>query len=178
MGLMLLAPLAGAAREAADRPNILWLMCEDASPTLGSYGDSYAVTPNIDRLAAKGVRYTRAFATAGVCAVARERLVDDHPQSLVALRRAPGPQDYVPPGAFPVRTRHRVHQLGGRKLAEGVKEAKQKLAPAKLGAGWGYSRANINRRARDADGSVKIGMNPNPSPPACILSTTTQLIRT
>ena len=32
------------------KPNILWISCEDISPNLGCYGDSYASTPNLDRL--------------------------------------------------------------------------------------------------------------------------------
>src|SRR5258706_5649942 len=39
-----------------------------------------------------------------------------------------------------------------RKLIEGIREARQKLVPARLGVGWGFSQANINRRARDVDG--------------------------
>jgi uncharacterized sulfatase len=60
---------------AAGRPNILWITCEDTSPTLGCYGDAFAVTPNLDRLAAEGVRYTRAFSVCGVCAVGRTSLI-------------------------------------------------------------------------------------------------------
>jgi uncharacterized sulfatase len=45
------------------------------SPFLGCYGDAYAVTPNVDRLAAQGVRYTRAFAPAPVCSPARAGLI-------------------------------------------------------------------------------------------------------
>jgi len=60
---------------AADRPNILWITYEDSSGNLGCYGDDYAITPNIDRLAAEGVRYTHAFATSGVCAPARSCLI-------------------------------------------------------------------------------------------------------
>jgi hypothetical protein len=45
-------------------------------------------------------------------------------------------------------------------LVEGVQEARRKLTPAKLGPGWGYAEANINRRARDADGRTVLGMNP------------------
>lgn len=60
---------------AADRPNILWITCEDISPNLGCYGDKYAVTPNIDRLATQGVRYTHAFAPIGVCAPSRSCLI-------------------------------------------------------------------------------------------------------
>lgn len=47
-----------------------------------------------------------------------------------------------------------------RALADGVREARQKLAPARLGVGRGYAEANINRRARDADGQVRLGLNP------------------
>ncbi|MBM4019110.1 MAG: sulfatase [Planctomycetes bacterium] len=66
---------AAAAEEPPARPNILWITCEDMSPFLGCYGDAYAVTPNIDRLAREGVRYTAAFATAPVCSPARSCLI-------------------------------------------------------------------------------------------------------
>ena len=62
---------------AAERPNVLWITCEDISPNLRCYGDEYAVTPNLDRLAAQGVRYTRAFAPIGVCACAVELVSGD-----------------------------------------------------------------------------------------------------
>lgn len=61
--------------EARKRPNILWISCEDISPNLGCYGDEYASTPNLDRLAAQGVRYTHAFTPAGVCAVTRTGII-------------------------------------------------------------------------------------------------------
>jgi uncharacterized sulfatase len=70
-----LVPAALAAEEAPPHPNILWITCEDMSPHLGCYGEGYAVTPNLDRLAGQGVLYTRAFATAGVCAPARSCLI-------------------------------------------------------------------------------------------------------
>ena len=38
----------------SDRPNILWLTCEDIGPNLGCYGDDYADTPNLDALAEIG----------------------------------------------------------------------------------------------------------------------------
>ncbi|MHC4323284.1 MAG: sulfatase-like hydrolase/transferase [Planctomycetota bacterium] len=58
-----------------EKPNILWITCEDVSPLLGCYGDKLAITPNIDKLAGEGLRYTRAFATAPVCAPSRSCLV-------------------------------------------------------------------------------------------------------
>jgi uncharacterized sulfatase len=57
------------------RPNILWISTEDLSPDLGCYGDAYAVTPNIDKLAAQGVRYTSVFTHAGVCAPSRSGII-------------------------------------------------------------------------------------------------------
>ena len=56
-------------------PNILWLVSEDNSPFLGCYGDEFATTPNLDRLAAEGILYTHAFANAPVCAPARFTLI-------------------------------------------------------------------------------------------------------
>ncbi len=61
--------------DEAAPPNILWITAEDIGPHLGCYGDMYAVTPNLDRLAQEGVRYTHAFATAPVCSPARSCLI-------------------------------------------------------------------------------------------------------
>lgn len=60
-----------AQNSATTHPNILWLSVEDMSPWLNCYGDSTVPTPNIDRLAREGVRYDKAFSTAGVCAPSR-----------------------------------------------------------------------------------------------------------
>ena len=58
-----------------ERPNILWITCEDINPYLGCYGDTYAITPNLDKLAKEGILYTNAYATAPVCAPARSCLI-------------------------------------------------------------------------------------------------------
>ncbi|MFV1967981.1 MAG: sulfatase-like hydrolase/transferase [Pirellulaceae bacterium] len=57
------------------RPNILWITSEDNGPHLGCYGDSYADTPNLDALAAKGMIYLNCWSTAPVCAPARTTLI-------------------------------------------------------------------------------------------------------
>lgn len=57
------------------KPNILWITCEDISPHLGVYGDSYAYTPNIDHLASEGVFFTHAYASASVCTPARSSII-------------------------------------------------------------------------------------------------------
>lgn len=60
---------------AQQKPNILWLTCEDISPMLSMYGDSTAKTPNIDKLASESLIFTEAFATVGVCAPARSSII-------------------------------------------------------------------------------------------------------
>lgn len=47
------------------------------------------------------------------------------------------------------------------KLIQGIIEARDKLEPARIGVGWGFSQANINRRAIDADDKASIGLNPD-----------------
>ena len=72
--LCVLSSLCGES-PAADRPNILWITTEDMSPDLGCYGDPYANTPYLDRLAARSIRYTQAFAESPMCAPSRSALI-------------------------------------------------------------------------------------------------------
>jgi uncharacterized sulfatase len=58
-----------------NKPNILWITCEDMSPDLGCYGDSWSISPNIDKLTGEGLRYTNAFSISGVCAPSRSALI-------------------------------------------------------------------------------------------------------
>ena len=66
-----------AALKAAEppRPNILWITCEDIGPELATYGDRYSVTPNLDRLAARSVKYSNVWSNAPVCAPARTTII-------------------------------------------------------------------------------------------------------
>jgi len=73
--LLLLSLCLALPLGAADRPNILWISSEDNGPHLGCYGDDYAVTPILDALAAKGMRFTRAWSNAPVCAPARTTVI-------------------------------------------------------------------------------------------------------
>ena len=62
-------------QDPATPRNLVWITIEDMSPWLGCYGDDTVPTPNLDRLAAEGVRYTNAFATTPVCAPSRSTLI-------------------------------------------------------------------------------------------------------
>lgn len=75
-----------SAENTSQRMNILWITCEDMSPHLGCYGDKTVPTPNIDRLAHEGVRYTNAFSTTAVCGPSRHALITGmYPTSTYAL---------------------------------------------------------------------------------------------
>ena len=62
------------AKKKLSQPNILWLVAEDLSPYIPSFGDSTIQTPNLSRLAAEGVRYTNVFSVSGVCSPSRATL--------------------------------------------------------------------------------------------------------
>ncbi|MSS99780.1 MAG: sulfatase [Pedosphaera sp.] len=73
--LLLALFLAGTLHAAEKRPNIVWIVGEDMGPELGCYGDSNAITPNMDRLAREGARFIRCFTHAPVCAPSRSGLI-------------------------------------------------------------------------------------------------------
>lgn len=75
LGLPLLSLCLLETTLAAERPNVLWVTSEDNGPQLGCYGDTYATTPNLDRLAARGMRYLHAWSSAPVCAPARTTII-------------------------------------------------------------------------------------------------------
>ena len=56
---------------AADRPNVLFIVSEDNSEHIGSYGEKRVHTPALDSLAKDGVRYTRAYVPYSVCSPSR-----------------------------------------------------------------------------------------------------------
>ncbi len=60
---------------AAPRPNVLLLCVDDLKPALGCYGDVLAKSPNLDRLAARGVRFDLAYCNQSVCAPSRNTLL-------------------------------------------------------------------------------------------------------
>lgn len=58
------------------KPNIVWITIEDTSPDfIGCYGNTQAKTPNIDALAAEGIRFTNAFSTNVVCSPSRHTII-------------------------------------------------------------------------------------------------------
>ncbi len=122
LAALLLAPLAAlpaAVQQPQEKPNILWLIAEDAGPDFGCYGNSSARTPNIDKLAAESRVYRRAFSTASVCSASRSALMT---------------------GVFQTRigaSHHRSRRSEGHPLPNGVKLITERMREA------GYFTANL-----------------------------------
>ena len=118
--LFLLALLSLSAAPAAEKPNILWLIAEDMGPTaLSCYGQKEAATPNLDRLAADGVRYTRAYSTAPVCSASRSAFMTGMYQTTIGAQN------------------HRSHRDDGYRVPEGVRVLPEWMRDA------GYFTANV-----------------------------------
>jgi iduronate 2-sulfatase len=75
----LLAPAAVivliSSSHAAERPNVLLLLVDDLKPSFGAYGDEWVHSPNLDRLAARGMRFDMAYCNQAVCAPSRNNLM-------------------------------------------------------------------------------------------------------
>lgn len=72
---LILAGCASTAVGEKDKPNVLWIVIEDASCHISCYGETAIETPYIDALAGEGVRFENAFTTAAVCSPVRSALV-------------------------------------------------------------------------------------------------------
>lgn len=70
--MAIVGSVAGADRS---RKNVLLICVDDLKPALACYGDSLAKTPNIDRLAARGMRFDFAYCNQAVCAPSRNNLL-------------------------------------------------------------------------------------------------------
>ena len=60
---------------AAQKPNVLLILVDDLKPSFGAYGDKWVHSPNLDRLAASGMRFDMAYCNQAVCAPSRNNLL-------------------------------------------------------------------------------------------------------
>ncbi|MBI5396844.1 MAG: sulfatase [Verrucomicrobia bacterium] len=123
------------AADGARRPNILWLVGENIDLDLGCYGEKLVRTPNLDRLAAEGMRFTRVFATAPVCAPSRSAFMTGMYQTSTDTHHM------------------RSHRNDAFRLPPGVRPLTHRLRDA------GYFTANIKALGEQVVGTGKLDLN-------------------
>ncbi|MCP4263509.1 MAG: sulfatase-like hydrolase/transferase [Planctomycetes bacterium] len=117
------------------RPNILWILSEDISPDLSCYGTPSVETPNLNKLADQGVRFTNAFTTSPVCSTSRSAMITGMHQGSIGAHH------------------HRSHRGDGYVLPEPVKPITEYFRQA------GYFTANVKTAAPGVRGSGKTDFN-------------------
>jgi N-sulfoglucosamine sulfohydrolase len=124
-----------AEQKTDNRPNILWILSEDISPELSCYGTPLVQTPNLDRLASQGIRFTNAFTTAPVCSASRSAMITGMFQTTIGAHN------------------HRSHRDDGYTLPEPVCLITEYFRRA------GYFTANVTTAAPGVRGSGKTDFN-------------------
>lgn len=123
------------ARQQGDPPNILWIVGENLKLDLGCYGAKNVRTPNLDGLAADGMRYTHAFSTSPVCAPSRSAF-------FVGMYQTTSDTHNM-----------RSHRNDDYRLPEGVRPITHRLKDV------GYFTANIKTMGDEVVGSGKLDLN-------------------
>lgn len=140
------------------RPNIVLVLFEDLSPRVGAFGDELAVTPNFDRIAAEGVRYTNVFTTSGVCAPSRAALITGRYQHTIGAQHmrttnaaglaTGGPQPYLAVPAADVKAFPETLRASGYHTSNDSKTDYQFGEPFTI---WDVSEEGADWSARSGD---------------------------
>jgi arylsulfatase A-like enzyme len=100
--LLAIGAVATVRTQAPERPNVVLILADDLGyGDLSSYGAPDIKTPNLDRLARDGVRFTQFYANASVCTPTRAALITGRYQQRVGLERPIGTNPPSPAGAAP-----------------------------------------------------------------------------
>lgn len=124
-----------SAAARGGRPNIVWITAEDIGPDMGCYGNPLVQTPNIDRMAREGVRFSNAFTTAPVCSASRSAFMTGMYQTSIGAHH------------------HRSHREDGYRLPGGVHVITQYFRDR------GYFTANVTTAAPGVKGTGKTDFN-------------------
>jgi arylsulfatase A-like enzyme len=124
-----------SARPQKRPPNILWLIADNIGPDLGCYGAPLVQTPNVDGLAAEGMRYNQALSTCPICAPSRSAFMSGMYATTIDAQHM------------------RSHRHDHFHLPEGVRPITQRLIEA------GYYTANIRKLDGRTVGTCKIDLN-------------------
>ena len=117
------------------RPNILWIVGENLKLDLGCYGAKNVKTPNLDKLASEGERYTKVFSTSPVCAPSRSAFFVGMYQTTTDTHNM------------------RSHREDDYRLPEGVRPITHRLKDV------GYYTANLKTMNGEEIGSGKLDLN-------------------
>ena len=117
------------------KPNILWIVGENLKLDLGCYGAKNVKTPNLDKLAAEGERYTKVFSTSPVCAPSRSAFFVGMYQTTTDTHNM------------------RSHREDDYRLPEGVRPITHRLKDQ------GYFTANLKTMNGEEIGSGKLDLN-------------------
>ena len=120
---------------AEKRPNILWIVGENLKLDLGCYGAKNVKTPNLDKLASEGERYTKVFSTSPVCAPSRSAF-------FVGMYQTTSDTHNM-----------RSHREDDYRLPEGVRPITHRLKDI------GYYTANLKTMNGEEIGSGKLDLN-------------------
>ena len=120
---------------SASQPNILWIVGENLKLDLGCYGAKNVRTPNLDRMAAEGERYTKVFSTSPVCAPSRSAFFVGMYQTTTDTHNM------------------RSHREDDYRLPEGVRPITHRLRDV------GYYTANLKTMDGEEIGSGKLDLN-------------------
>lgn len=126
-----------AAEMSQKRPNIVWLISEDTSPDLACYGGPLVKTPNLDRLAKEGMRFTNAFVTGPVCSAARSAFMTGMYQTSIGAHN------------------HRSHRTDGYTLPEPVRVLSEYFRAAGYFTSNGYGTPDSERGKNDFNFNVE-----------------------
>ena len=124
-----------STNEKSQQPNILWIVAENYKLDFGCYGAENVYTPNVDSLAAHGVKYTRVFSTSPVCAPSRSAFMTGMYQTTTDMHHM------------------RSHRDDDYRLPEGVRPLTHRLQDA------GYFTANISYIDEHEVGTGKLDLN-------------------
>jgi N-sulfoglucosamine sulfohydrolase len=138
---ILLLGFGSLVLKAQQKPNIIWILSEDISVDLACYGTPVVKTPNLDNMAANGIRFINAYSTAPVCSPSRSAIVTGMFQTSIGAHN------------------HRSHRDDGYKLPGKVKPITDYLREA------GYFTVNATTPADGVSTPPKTDFNFQPDHP-------------
>ncbi|MCA9086579.1 MAG: sulfatase [Planctomycetaceae bacterium] len=141
---------------AAENPNVLFLICDDLNCDLGCYGHPLVKSPNIDRLAQRGVRFERAYCQYPLCGPSRASFMTGlYPDQTLIRRNAIYVREHLPD----VNTMSQMFRDAGY-FATRIGKIYHYNVPKHIGTSghddpfsWNYT---INPRGRDVDDEADI----------------------